>query len=117
MGLLKGCWATAPHICSQFEVVSNRDASNLMFLVLSITLALTSVSLTKLSPFLEATKPVCRLLCGTLVCSLLDAASAMVQGAELMFDSSVLSSNSVGLLSTHRPLGFMPHKLQFSLQL
>lgn len=116
-GLL-GYSPTAPHICSQSGVVSNSDVSNLMFLVLSIiTLALTSGSLSRCSPFLEAIKPVCRPLCGTLVCSLLDAAAAMVQGAKFMFDSSEFSSNSVDLLSTHCLLGFMPHKLLFSLQL
>lgn len=70
-GLL-GYSPTAPHIYSQSGVVSNRDTSNLTFLVLSIiSLGLTLASLSKLSPFLEAIKPFCRPLCGTLSHSLM----------------------------------------------
>lgn len=53
----------------------------------------------------------------TLPCSLHAAAAAKVQVAELLFDGSVLSNSSPGLLSTYCLLSFMLHKLLFSLQL
>lgn len=52
-----------------------------------------------------------------LSCSLYAAAAARVQVAEFMFDSSVLSNICLALLSPQSLLGFMSHKLLFSLQL